>query len=126
MRRGYSIVATLSFFIRFLFIQNYWPIIIPMTLTLGSTSTKIDVSLIVAEGILWAMSFHMTRLIYKSGSFPTLGAILYLLFYAWNTFILSRMSSTGWAWYSFLLAGILYFAFIYVILKVKNKYYGFE
>jgi len=125
LRRVYAVIPVISSFFRNFVISEIWPIIIPMTLTLGSTSTKINVSFIIAEGILWAMSFSMTGLVYTSGSFPALGAILYLVFYALNTFVLSSMSSTGWAWYSFLLAGILYSVIIYEIFRLKRKIFGF-
>lgn len=126
MRRGYSIVATLSFLLRLLFIQNYWPIIIPMTFVFGTTATKVDVSYFLAEGILWAMSFAMTGLFYERRSFPALGSILYLVFYIANSFTLSQMSSTGWAWYSFVLAGLIYFLVLYGFVKFKSKFFGFE
>lgn len=126
MRRGYSIVAALSFLIRLLFIQNWWPIIIPMTFVFGDAVINVDVSFILAEVILWAMSFAMTGLLYESGSFPAIGSILYLVFYIANSFALSQMSSTGWTWYSFVLAGSIYFLVLYSLVKFKRKFLSFE
>jgi len=97
-----------------------------MTFVFGDVAIKVDVSYFLVDIILFTMSFAMTGLFYESRSFPALGSILYLMFYIANSFTLSQMSSTGWAWYSFVLAGLIYFLMLYGFVKFKSKFFGFE
>jgi len=90
-----------------------------MTFVFGDAAIKVDVSYFLVDAILLSMSFAMTGLFYKSRSFPALGSILYFVFYIANSFILSQMSSTGWAWYSFALAGLIYSLMLYGFVKFK-------
>lgn len=108
----YQIVSALNGIMRdellpnpFEFISNNSIIVLVFTALIGSR-------------ILHNLAYSMCGIFYNKGKAPTLGSILYMLFWYLNVGILIKLSTI---FNSVLVICILYFAFVIMIYAILNK-----
>ena len=77
---------------------------------------------LISEPIIHSIAFSLVGLIYRKGSAPALGSILYLLAYSLITGVLLLMSIFEFAWWWVLIIVVALIAIIIGILYLKEKF----
>lgn len=107
----YRLIALISSIIRIVYIPNPFEM-----LEYGYLIN------IVAEPILHSITFGIVGLYYRRGSYPSLGSILYLIFYCIHTGLLILMGCFEW---NKPIIGIIIIAYLgihYLISRVKQRF----
>lgn len=75
----------------------------------------------IAEPFLYAITFAVVGMYYKSGSNPVWGSFLYLLFYCIHIVLLDVVSVTGFATWAIVVIGGLYVGCHVVLNRVRDS-----
>ena len=122
----YSTLATLFWLIRQYAIPNPFEALGEgITVTIGGAPILLSPEILnwIADPIIGAFTFLVVGIYYISGSNPTKGSILYMLFYTIHIGMLFLISSVYPTIWLIVLIAVIYLAFHVALLILKFKYF---
>lgn len=73
----------------------------------------------IAGLVLAPVTYYLVGLFYEKGSLPALGSLMYLVFYAGLTGVLSLLGRVSFAWWAILITVVA--ALLFVVLLMRNS-----
>lgn len=108
----YGIITLISVIVRQFFLPNPFE-------CFGDNALFIN---LVAEPIIHLMAYGIVGIIYRKGSAPVLGSLLYLFVYALITGLLWILGIFSFAWWWILIVAIVIGALIYGGIWLKERF----
>ena len=118
----YSFIAIISWYIRNYCMDNpfnkFFELLISDIGFIGNSSAIVlIIDFFVGNAILHSVTFMVVGFVYSRGEFPTLGSILYLMFYILHIYILGKLCVLIT---SSILIILLFIAFVFIEFIVLN------